>query len=523
MACTTCGSTLPCGCASCVTTSGTVVGVCQPAECQNLSGTPTPYYNCAPTCVESNLQRVTINQFSADLKVLNTWNVPNCGLTGSLTITGLKAINIGSYLWNAQFGYFEVTAFNAATSQVTVVNHCTDGNAAAGTNVPACTEFTVTDPPVEIPSQAGPCVAIDFTAPAISDCLDITLTTVTGVISGAVIQIGSGFYRVSSVKPNDIITICNDGDGILQGTAVIAQDAQGNYQYCLTLLSSNPCEGTTVTEGTLVVCADGALKRLNFGILGYVPVVTGQGPDTVEMRPPVFPSTCTHLTSDVNIVNGTDTYNIAVGTSALFGIGTLVTVGQQTGTFNITSIPDAFHIVGTFTPMPGFTYTIGSNNLVCNYCSATQSSGNAAEQSIYTPAEVIGNGFAAVMSSLPAEINLTNTSICHSMPIMFNGDGGIVFITEAAFAHTVTFKLEFNIDSGGWFNANASVSSYLYREYFIGGTFSRQFTQTRTHTLLPGASINIKARLTVEILTPGVPTLASLEMRSRVSGIGIAV
>jgi hypothetical protein len=94
-------------------------------------------------------------------------------------------------------------------------------------------------PPVESgQSELFPYVAIDFTAPANGDCIPITVTTINGLSVGDTISIGTGFYTIDSFVSDTVVQICNDGDGILPGTSVIAQDQFGNYQYPIYVTSS---------------------------------------------------------------------------------------------------------------------------------------------------------------------------------------------------------------------------------------------------------------------------------------------
>ncbi len=285
MACSNCGSTLPCPCSqqfqtgvgrTCVDPCGTQQG-CNPNDCcsPSLPASPVPFYACVPSCPESHTQTLVQQQFYADISAQNSWNVPLCGATAILAVPGLKSVNIGSYIWNATFGYFEVTAFDVTTGQLTVLNHCNDGNAATGTTVPACTLFTVTVPPCDCGTSTQVCVAIDFTAPAIGDCIDITLTDTVGLQDSDTVQIGTGFYFLQTIKPNNIVTICNQGDGILAGTPVIAKDANGNYQYCLSIISSNACMKDPIAAGRVLVCdGSGNLAPLTGGSAGEILTLT---------------------------------------------------------------------------------------------------------------------------------------------------------------------------------------------------------------------------------------------------------
>jgi len=54
---------------------------------------------------------------------------------------------IGSYIWNPTYGWFQITAFDSVTEQLTVLNNCFTANAAPGTPVPSCTQFVFGSPP----------------------------------------------------------------------------------------------------------------------------------------------------------------------------------------------------------------------------------------------------------------------------------------------------------------------------------------------------------------------------------------
>lgn len=375
MSCTVCGSQASCNCNSGLS-CGSVCTYCQSSSCNGgccrtvgnscvVPATPQPYYACASSCQESNTQKVVINQFAVALKVANSWNIPACGLSASLTIPGLVSITIGSYLWNEAFGYFEVTAFDPGQQEVTVINHCNEGNAVAGTNVPSCTEFLNAAPPPLEADTSTPCLEIDFTAPAVSDCIDITLNNTNGVTSGDTVQIGSGFYRVSELKPNNIITICNDGDGIAPGTSVIAKDASGNFNYCLQIISTSPCEREEEFMGDLVICnGDGLTTVLKGSGSGMIPVLTDT--NTVEYRNILPEQTCTRLIAPLNIVNGTGTYTLAVDNSGGFAVSSQGHIGTYSGTYTVTGTPDATHMTVTIAPTPSSTFTFPTGTVVCS-------------------------------------------------------------------------------------------------------------------------------------------------------------
>lgn len=206
----------------------------------SCSGSTVPYYAATGVRVENNCEKIYENQFSFALCASTSWNIPACGFTAILKVPGVQNVAIGSYLWNPNYGYFEISSIDVDNETVGITNNCNEENAAAGTQIPACTCFVVTAEPVSTggASELFPYVAIDFTAPANTDCIDITVTTINGLNAGETISIGSGFYTISSLVSATVITICNDGDGILAGTPVIAQDAANNYVYPIAVVSS---------------------------------------------------------------------------------------------------------------------------------------------------------------------------------------------------------------------------------------------------------------------------------------------
>lgn len=368
MACTVCGSTVvPCGCsqvrvansARCPTPN---TGCCTP----NVQSVPVPFYQCADPCQESHNERIVLQQYNTSIKVNNSWNVPSCGNSAIINVAGLKSFVPGSYIWNPTYGFFEGTAFDAATGDLTIVNHCNDGNAAPGTGVPACTNFDVTVPPCDCPDANNTCVAIDFTAPAIGDCIDITLTNTNNLRSSDTIQIGTGFYFVSAVKANNIITICNQGEGITPGTPVIAKDTAGNYQYCISIINVNPCDSDPVIEGKALVC-NGSDESVPLGgaAKGYVLTLIDDGLIEAAYRPLGHPD-CATLTAVLNIISGTDIYNnVPVSDSSLFGPPLLIRFGDSTLRAEITAVPDATHISFQLTAVPVANVSFSIGTLVC--------------------------------------------------------------------------------------------------------------------------------------------------------------
>ena len=277
MSCTVCGSNTPCRCHACTTDAALPCGttVTPGGCCQNVvQATPQPFYACAPACPEDHTKKIILQQFFGTITITDSWNIPACGQTAVLNVMGLKSINIGAYIWNTSYGYFEVTAFNSGTGQITIVNNCNDGNASPGTNVPSCTDFTITVPPCNCIDTSQVCVAIDFTAPENGDCLDITLTSVGTIQAGDIIEIGSGRYTVDHIVNSTVLNICNTGEGITPGTPVIAKNEAGDYQYCITIIDTCCSQIEANFPDGLTPCTDFENRVITHDPTG-TPTVTG--------------------------------------------------------------------------------------------------------------------------------------------------------------------------------------------------------------------------------------------------------
>lgn len=336
------------------------------------AGTPVPYYMQAPAIQQNNCQQFITQQFSTTVKSNSAWNVPVCGGIASATFSlpNVTTLLVGSNLWNESYGYFEVIAWVAATQMVTVANNCVEGNAAAGTFIPACTEFLVDGPICDCSGggvNTGAFVAIDFTAPVSGTCLNITVTSIEGLVIGKNIQIGSGIYRISAIVSNEVITICNDGSGITPGTPVIAKNGSGDYQYPITLIDTNPCTNPAVTQGSILVCdGSGLTQPLDASAVGMVPVVVDVTTNAVQFKALDIPARdCTVLTTALTLVTGTAGYVLNVASSAGFLVGEKLQIGSATRRYTITGFPSGTQFSVTADPVPVAIEVIPIGTSVC--------------------------------------------------------------------------------------------------------------------------------------------------------------
>lgn len=271
--------------------------------------TPQPFYVAAGSCPEDHTKNIYVNQYAYGIEIQSAWNIPVCGGAAILSVPGAFAVSIGSYIWNANFGYFKVISFDAVAQQISIENPCFADNLPAGTEVPACTTFVIGPPPCcEDIGQNGVFVKYDFTAPDVDDCIDITLTSVDGLIVGNNVQIGSGIYKLNEIKANNVVTICNEGEGITPGTPVIAQNVSGQYQYPVIQLSVNACLQDSVTEGIVIVCSEDGMVPLTGATTGQS-LMLDNVDGTASYGDPLAPLACGVITNiaanNVGTISGT--------------------------------------------------------------------------------------------------------------------------------------------------------------------------------------------------------------------------
>jgi len=122
----------------------------------------------------------------------------------------------------------------------------------------------VAPPPCPQTTSTVPFVAEDFTAPADSVCITITVTDTSTLVEGSTVQISTGSYLLQSIISLTEIEICNEGEGLAPGTIVVAEDSGGNLQYPVVTLTGNIIEEET----------DGATDTINSGNLEVTTTIT---------------------------------------------------------------------------------------------------------------------------------------------------------------------------------------------------------------------------------------------------------
>jgi len=170
----------------------------------------TPTCDCDDGCTPPYWQGFTT------VKNERAFTVPACEESVVITIRGLKSLEVGAYLWAADYGYFEITAFNNYTGAVTLVNHCTTGNVAPDTVVPLCTDFIIVAPPSEVTPPVGICSEVPTVDEATAlGCVGEDAVPIAGAAEGYVLTLKDPNLQTAAYRPlgvEDCTTLMDDLD-----------------------------------------------------------------------------------------------------------------------------------------------------------------------------------------------------------------------------------------------------------------------------------------------------------------------
>lgn len=369
-----------------------------PCGCGALPAAPTAQYVQAPCATENHAQNNYYTDYAVGLRIESAWNIPKFGASAVLSVPGTSVVPVGAVLWHPTYGYFKISGFDSDQRLLTLTNEGASGNLPPGTQVPACTVFTVSPPPCCTDDTSGVFVKLDFTAPAEDDCIDITLTATTGLAAGNNAQIGTAIYRVSEIKANNIITICNDGQGFPAGTSIYSKNAADNYQYPVTPLSVSDCNGANTTVGILKVCDGGIGKLLDGTDVGSLVSLVDASTNTVS-----FSNTIPLLAGNIPSI----LTNVATLQTDLTDLGTYVA-----GLKGFQAYDAADPLVGSTT------IKSGSITLTSNVATVVVSNDSVRTQAF----------FYTIVGRIFGNTNLSNTNQCTidcDLQINLNGAGYI--------------------------------------------------------------------------------------------------
>jgi hypothetical protein len=102
------------------------------------------YSNPCTEVTQDHARHVTLNQYVACIRISNNWVVPLNDTATWLHVPAVVDFLVGCCIWNPEFGYFSVTAFDKNVQKIQIQRKDVETTAAPGTPVPGCTKFIIT-------------------------------------------------------------------------------------------------------------------------------------------------------------------------------------------------------------------------------------------------------------------------------------------------------------------------------------------------------------------------------------------
>lgn len=351
MPCSRCGRA-PCGC--------TQVGV----------GSPKPYYKDPQGVVtpENHVHTIIEPRYSAAVQVANDWNVPLVGQDTVLEVPNLENVLVSAYIYNQSYGFFQVMGYNDQTKQLIVANTGIPGNQSPGSYVPACTNFIFAPPPccTTDDDTPYPYVAEDFAEPiGVGESVTIKVTSVATLSIGSFYHIGPQTYRLDAIGSGREITITMQSGGPAPGF-IQAKDADGFFQYPISVATTEACDASTVSEVSLLGCSSGVERILDVSGVDQVPVATNATNNTVRMKYlDTTPRICTNTSTLLTLTNGQTTIaSLQVASTTGFVLGDVLQIAFGTLRYTVTNVIDGTHLALTIDPA-ATAQSIGAGAFVC--------------------------------------------------------------------------------------------------------------------------------------------------------------
>lgn len=94
--------------------------------------------------IEDHAKHVLLHQYVGCIRIPSQWAVPNNNSVIRLELPAIVDILVGCCLWNPDYGYFLVTAFDKQGQTVTIERKPGPTTAQPGTVIPSCTKFIFT-------------------------------------------------------------------------------------------------------------------------------------------------------------------------------------------------------------------------------------------------------------------------------------------------------------------------------------------------------------------------------------------
>ena len=294
-------------------------------------------------CLEDHSVTLVESVYTTTVTATDTWVMPAVDDCVQLHLKDVTNILPGSILWNKSVGYLHVSSYDASSGYVTACNEGEDGNAEVGSTFPSCMSFHV-----GIPTQCncddgytGACLAADVTSPGVGETTEVSVTTVSGLFIGDIIDIAGYMYKITAITDINTITVKNEGFGAPIGT-VIKNDPNCTGKPCtvkITVVNSDdPCIKDPVNEGVIIVCDEGERKPFA-GTADSQIAVWDNEVKKWKLRTVKLENECTNLTADLTLDPLVTLYLITVEDTSIFEVGKTVYLDNRK--FKVNSIVNA--------------------------------------------------------------------------------------------------------------------------------------------------------------------------------------
>ena len=289
-------------------------------------------------CLEDHSVTLVESVYTTTVTATDTWVMPAVDDCVQLHLKDVTNILPGSILWNKSVGYLHVSSYDASSGYVTACNEGEDGNAEVGSTFPSCMSFHV-----GIPTQCtcddgytGACLAADVTSPGVGETTEVSVTTVSGLFIGDIIDIAGYMYKITAITDINTITVKNEGFGAPIGT-VIKNDPNCTGKPCtvkITVVNSDdPCAKDPVNEGVIIVCDEGERKPFE-GTADSQIAVWDNEDKKWKLRTVKIDNECTNTTADVTLDPLITLYIVTVTDTSIFTVGDVVYFAGRRGTID---------------------------------------------------------------------------------------------------------------------------------------------------------------------------------------------
>lgn len=279
-------------------------------------------------CLEDHSVTLVESVYTTTVTATDTWVMPAVDDCVQLHLKDVTNILPGSILWNKSVGYLHVSSYDASSGYVTACNEGEDGNAEVGSTFPSCMSFHV-----GIPTQCtcddgytGACLAADVTSPGVGETTEVSVTTVSGLFIGDIIDIAGYMYKIVAITDINTITVKNEGFGAPIGT-VIKNDPNCTGKPCtvkITVVNSDdPCAKDPVNEGVIIVCDEGERKPFE-GTADNQIAVWDNEDKKWKLKTVKLEEECTNTTVDVTLDPLVSVYVVTVEKTSIFTVGDIV-------------------------------------------------------------------------------------------------------------------------------------------------------------------------------------------------------